>query len=42
MTTINAIFSAYTLTLGGKNAVLTLLAIPFVVMLAIVFYKISV
>lgn len=42
MTTIDSIFSAYTLALGGKDVVLTILAVPFVFMLAIVFYKISV
>lgn len=42
MTTIDSIFSAYTLALGGRDVVLTLCAIPFVFLLAIVFYKISV
>lgn len=38
---IDAIFSAYVNVLGGRDVVLTLLAFPFLFVLAIVFYKIS-
>lgn len=42
MTMIDSIFSNYAAALGGQDIVLTLLAFPFVFVVAIIFYKVAV